>query len=231
MKHNPPKTKCQYFSFSEAILITVVLIISFVISIPVLTTAADNASKTVCNANMQKIGAAFAAYGKDNDDSVAPNYLLKNKQAHFWHDLIFQYVGKNPSVFLCPAQNPLKQKFISHPTPFPASYATSNYVGGHDRLLKHYPYRKIKEYPNPSMQLLALDATGNDGKSWFYSIAWWNIPRKNEELGTKMMKKVHGDTVSVLLLDGHTDEASWSDLNPDIPDHLYSWNLAQNKNL
>lgn len=215
---------------TEAVLILLVSILFFAVSVPLLSTASDTSGKVLCTANLKKLGSAFAAYTPDNDGWIAPNYLVKNKSSYFWQDLIYQYTDKNTAVYHCPAQTaPLAKKFITMKEQVKASYATSSYVGGHGTLTKHYPFRRLKEYPSPMLQLLVLDATGNDGKDWFYSIAWWNIPRKNDQLGTNMMKKVHGDTVNILLLDGHVDGATWTDLNPDVTARMYSWNLAQNK--
>ena len=231
MSKNCHPVVCRKFTFAELVSVMIVTIICFAVLIPALITASDNSANVLCIANMKKIGTAFISYSADNNDWIAPNYLVKNKSAYFWQDLIYPYTEKNTSVYLCPAQNPIQKKFTSMKGLVKASYATSSYVGGHGTLTKHYPFRQIKDYPSPMLQLLALDATGNDGKEWFYSIAWWNIPRKNDQLGTNMMKKVHGEFVNVLLLDGHVDGAKWSDLNPDINERMYSWNAAQNKAL
>lgn len=101
------------FTLIELLVVIAIIAILAAILFPVFMKAKQAGQKASCMNGIKQLSAAFRLYADDNNDSVAPNYVITNlpypngdppmpNKAWLWMHYIYKYVKSN-KAYNCPA--------------------------------------------------------------------------------------------------------------------------------
>ena len=92
------------FTLIELLVVIAIIAILAAILLPALNSARERGRTASCINNQKQFAVAFTMYASDNDGRLPASRNVSDfRVAGYWNIQIYDYVGKNSSIFVCPS--------------------------------------------------------------------------------------------------------------------------------
>jgi prepilin-type N-terminal cleavage/methylation domain-containing protein len=215
--------KKKAFTLIELLVVIAIIAVLLAILMPSLRLAKDKAKQIQCISNVKSLALAWMMYKDDNDDRLVGAMI--NNDAWAWahpvpsnaasvedeieyaikRGALFQYVGKTPAVYRCPADVRMRDP---RQTAY-RSYSIANGANGENwpsPPRNHTPARTYSEIKNPVSKYVFLediDPRGSNVGSWQMN---FNPPGFIDPVAMW-----HKRQTTLGFADGHADVKHWGD--------------------
>lgn len=157
------KKRNRGFTLIELLVVIAIIAILAAILFPVFARARENARRASCQSNLKQIGLGIMQYTQDYDEKF-PLYNY-NTDMRGWVERVQPYL-KSVQVLQCPSEP------TGGPTGFPSSvitdYGYNLWMGYDDHTANNITakFLSIAAYTNPSLTVMVMDHTTNNGSRW-----------------------------------------------------------------
>lgn len=197
------------FTLIELLVVVAIIVLLISILLPSLGRARDLAKQASCASNLRQIGIAFQTYMQDHDGRHYPPQWHPSADAYGpqfdpVQVLLFEYVGRNEKVYLCPKNPEPKKEFW--PTPVWLSYGYNKGI----QMLPAQPLGPV-DLPVTSSRAILMSCTmtvAANKKCQDYVLygAWSNFA-----LDFSVIADWHNGQGNVLFGDSHVDPVKYGD--------------------